>query len=42
MSGIDVMKEIRDAEPSILVIIATAYGAEATAFEAIPVFLKIS
>jgi YesN/AraC family two-component response regulator len=34
MSGIDVMKEIKDVEPSILVIIATAYGDEEVAVEA--------
>ena len=34
MSGIDVMKEIKDAEPSVLVIIATAYGDEEVAVEA--------
>jgi two-component system, response regulator YesN len=34
MSGIDVMKEIKDIEPSILVIIATAYGDEEVAVEA--------
>jgi DNA-binding NtrC family response regulator len=28
MSGIDVMKEIKDIAPSVLVIIATAYGDE--------------
>jgi two-component system, response regulator YesN len=34
MSGIDVMKEIKDVEPSILVLIATAYGDEEVAVEA--------
>ncbi len=34
MSGIDVMKEIKDFEPSVLVIIATAYGDEDVAVEA--------
>jgi YesN/AraC family two-component response regulator len=34
MSGIDVMKEIKDAAPSVLVIIATAYGDEEVAVEA--------
>ena len=34
MSGIDVMKEIKDIEPSVLVIIATAYGDEDVAVEA--------
>ncbi len=34
MSGIDVMKEIKDIEPSILVLIATAYGDEDVAVEA--------
>ena len=34
MSGIDVMKEIKDVEPSILVLIATAYGDEEAAVEA--------
>ena len=34
MSGIDVMKEIKDLEPSVLVIIATAYGDEEVAVEA--------
>ncbi len=34
MSGIDVMKEIKDIEPSILVLIATAYGDEEVAVEA--------
>jgi YesN/AraC family two-component response regulator len=34
MSGIDVMKEIKDVEPSVLVIIATAYGDEEVAVEA--------
>ena len=34
MSGIDVMKEIKDAAPSILVIIVTAYGDEDVAVEA--------
>ncbi len=34
MSGIEVMKEIKDVEPSILVIIATAYGDEDVAVEA--------
>ena len=34
MSGIDVMKEIKDAEPSVLVLIATAYGDEEVAVEA--------
>jgi two-component system response regulator YesN len=34
MSGIDVMKEIKDVEPSILVLIATAYGDEDVAVEA--------
>jgi len=33
MSGIDVMKEIKDVEPSVLVIIATAYGDEDVAVE---------
>jgi len=34
MSGIDVMKEIKDFAPSVLVIIATAYGDEEVAVEA--------
>jgi len=34
MSGIEVMKEIKDIEPSILVIIVTAYGDEDVAVEA--------
>jgi len=34
MSGIDVMKEIKDIAPSVLVIIATAYGDEEVAVEA--------
>ncbi|HXY53646.1 MAG TPA: response regulator transcription factor [Nitrospirota bacterium] len=34
MSGIDVMKEIKDYAPSVLVIIATAYGDEEVAVEA--------
>jgi YesN/AraC family two-component response regulator len=34
MSGIDVMKEIKDVAPSVLVIIATAYGDEEVAVEA--------
>jgi YesN/AraC family two-component response regulator len=34
MSGIDVMKEIKDLEPSVLVIIVTAYGDEEVAVEA--------
>jgi two-component system, response regulator YesN len=34
MSGIDVMKEIKDIEPSVLVLIATAYGDEDVAVEA--------
>jgi YesN/AraC family two-component response regulator len=34
MSGIDVMREIKDAEPSVLVLIATAYGDEEVAVEA--------
>ncbi len=34
MSGIDVMKEIKDVAPSVLVIIATAYGDEDVAVEA--------
>jgi YesN/AraC family two-component response regulator len=34
MSGIDVMKEIKDIEPSVLVLIATAYGDEEVAVEA--------
>src|SRR5512135_3579862 len=34
MSGIDVMKEIKDVDPSVLVIIATAYGDEEVAVEA--------
>jgi YesN/AraC family two-component response regulator len=34
MSGIDVMKEIKDFAPSILVIIVTAYGDEDVAVEA--------
>ncbi len=34
MSGIDVMKEIKDFEPSVLVIIVTAYGDEDVAVEA--------
>jgi YesN/AraC family two-component response regulator len=34
MSGIDVLKEIKDAEPSVLVLIATAYGDEDVAVEA--------
>ena len=35
MSGIDVMKEIKDIEPSVLVIIATAYGDEDVAVAAV-------
>ena len=35
MSGIDVMKEIKDYAPSVLVLIATAYGDEEVAVEAI-------
>lgn len=34
MSGIDVMKEIKDAAPSVLVLIVTAYGDEEVAVEA--------
>jgi len=34
MSGIEVMKEIKDVEPSVLVLIATAYGDEEVAVEA--------
>jgi two-component system response regulator YesN len=34
MSGIDVMKEIKDVVPSVLVIIVTAYGDEDVAVEA--------
>jgi len=34
MSGIDVMKEIKDIAPSVLVIIVTAYGDEDVAVEA--------
>src|SRR5512143_1422516 len=34
MSGIDVMKEIKDISPSVLVIIVTAYGDEDVAVEA--------
>jgi YesN/AraC family two-component response regulator len=34
MSGIDVMKEIKDVAPSVLVIIVTAYGDEDVAVEA--------
>ncbi len=34
LSGIDVMKEIKDVEPSVLVIIVTAYGDEDVAVEA--------
>jgi len=34
MSGIDVMREIKDVEPSVLVLIATAYGDEEVAVEA--------
>jgi YesN/AraC family two-component response regulator len=34
MSGIDVMKEIKDVEPSVLVIIVTSYGDEEVAVEA--------
>ncbi len=34
MSGIDVMKEIKDFEPSVLVLIATAYGDEDVVVEA--------
>jgi len=34
MSGIDVMKEIKDVEPSILVLIVTGYGDEEVAVEA--------
>src|SRR5512147_25636 len=34
MSGIDVMKEIKDVAPSVLVLIATAYGDEDVAVEA--------
>jgi two-component system response regulator YesN len=34
MSGIDVMKEIKDHAPSVLVIIGTAYGDEEVAVEA--------
>jgi two-component system response regulator YesN len=34
MSGIDVMKEIKDHSPSVLVIIVTAYGDEDVAVEA--------
>ncbi len=34
MSGIEVMKEIKDVEPSVLVLIVTAYGDEDVAVEA--------
>jgi DNA-binding response OmpR family regulator len=34
MSGIDVMKEIKDVEPSVLVIIVAAYGDEEAAVKA--------
>ncbi len=34
MSGIDVLKEIKDVEPSVLVLIVTAYGDEDVAVEA--------
>jgi DNA-binding response OmpR family regulator len=34
MSGIDVMKEIKDVEPSVLVLIATVCGDEEVAGEA--------
>ena len=34
MSGIDAMKEIKDVEPSVLVLIARAYGDEEVAVEA--------
>jgi YesN/AraC family two-component response regulator len=34
MSGIEVMKEIKDVEPSVIVIIVTAYGDEEVAVEA--------
>jgi two-component system, response regulator YesN len=34
MSGIDVLKEIKDVAPSVLVLIATAYGDEEVAVEA--------
>jgi YesN/AraC family two-component response regulator len=34
LSGIDVMKEIKDVEPSVLVLVATAYGDEEVAVEA--------
>jgi len=34
MSGIDVMKEIKDVEPSILVLLVTGYGDEEVAVEA--------
>jgi YesN/AraC family two-component response regulator len=34
MSGIDVMKEIKDVEPSVLVIVVTEYGDEEAAVEA--------
>jgi len=34
LSGIDVMKEIKDIAPSVLVIIVTAYGDEEVAVEA--------
>jgi len=34
MSGIDVMKEIKDVAPSVLVLIVTAYGDEEVAVEA--------
>jgi len=34
MSGIDVMKEIKDVEPSVLVLIVTGYGDEDLAVEA--------
>jgi len=34
MSGIDVMKEIKDIAPSVLVIIVTAYGDEEVAVDA--------
>ena len=34
MSGIDVMKETKDIEPSVLVIVVTAHGDEETAVEA--------
>jgi len=35
MSGIDVMKEIKDIAPSVLVIIVTAYGDEEVAVDAL-------